>query len=59
MKTQYYRKRNVIRSANVNMEFDSVAEAKRESRRLQGDKLGRGLVRVVDKLPTFEEISYG
>lgn len=51
---QYYRKGRIIRGPCGDTDFDSINEAKRESRRLQmavDGALGRGTLRVVRKLP--------
>lgn len=56
-KFKYARKRNVIRSAKGDEKFASVALAKQRSRELQlaaDGALGRGSLKVVDKLPKME-----
>ena len=60
METQYYRKGNIIMDTKGDKPaltaYKSVREARRASRILQAGLLGRGLVRVVDKLPNVTVI---
>jgi hypothetical protein len=57
---KYLRKNNVIRDVegNIDRKFDSINKAKAESRRLQiteNGQLGKGSVRVVEKLPPLKK----
>jgi len=56
---KFFRKQNVIRGPKADKVFQSVNKAKKESRALQiaaDGAMGRGSLKVVEKLPPFPEV---